>query len=44
LYGCETWSLTIREELKVLENRVLAEDDSCEGHNVVMKLGKVWGK
>jgi len=25
LYGCETWSLTLREErrLKVLENRVL---------------------
>jgi hypothetical protein len=25
LYGCETWSLTIREEqrLRVLENRVL---------------------
>jgi hypothetical protein len=23
LYGCETWSLTLREELKVFENRVL---------------------
>jgi hypothetical protein len=27
LYGCETWSLTLREEhtLRVLENRVLRE-------------------
>ena len=23
LYGCETWSLTLREERRVLENRVL---------------------
>jgi hypothetical protein len=23
LYGCETWSLTVREELKVFENRAL---------------------
>jgi hypothetical protein len=23
LYGCETWSLTLREELRVFENRVL---------------------
>jgi hypothetical protein len=23
LYGCETWSLTLREERKLLENRVL---------------------
>jgi hypothetical protein len=23
LYGCETWSLTLREELGVFENRVL---------------------
>jgi hypothetical protein len=27
LYGCETWSLTVREEhrLRVIENRVLRE-------------------
>jgi hypothetical protein len=23
LYGCETWSLTLREELRMFENRVL---------------------
>jgi hypothetical protein len=23
LYGCETWSLILREELRVFENRVL---------------------
>jgi uncharacterized membrane protein YsdA (DUF1294 family) len=23
LYGCETWSLTLREELRLFENRVL---------------------
>jgi hypothetical protein len=23
LYGCETWSVTIREELRVFENRML---------------------
>ena len=28
LYGCETWSLTLREEhrLRVFENRVLSEN------------------
>jgi hypothetical protein len=28
LYGCETWSLTLREEhrLRVFENRVLTEE------------------
>jgi hypothetical protein len=24
LYGCETWSLTLREELRVFENKVLS--------------------
>jgi hypothetical protein len=23
LYGCETWSLTLREELRVFENKML---------------------
>jgi hypothetical protein len=29
LYGCETWSLTLREEhrLRVFENRVLRRDE-----------------
>jgi hypothetical protein len=38
LYGCEIWSLILRKELKVLENRVLAEEDICEGHPVMMKV------
>ena len=31
LYGCETWSLTLREErkLKVFENRVLRTPETC---------------
>jgi hypothetical protein len=44
LYGCETWSQTVREELKVLESRVLVEDDICEGHSIVINVGKVRGK
>jgi hypothetical protein len=32
LYGCETWSLTVREEhkLRVFENRVLRSDGRVE--------------
>jgi hypothetical protein len=33
LYGCETWSLTLREEhgLRVFENRVLRRDGVTGG-------------
>jgi hypothetical protein len=35
LYGCETWSLTLREEhrLRVFENRVLRGISGLEGLN-----------
>ena len=44
-YGCETWSLTLREErrLKVLENRVLRvfgpkrDEVTGNGENYIMK-------
>jgi hypothetical protein len=44
LYGCEAWSLTLREEhrLRVFENRVLRifgpkrEEDGCHGENYIM--------
>jgi hypothetical protein len=33
LYGCETWSLKLREEhrLRVFENRVLRKIFGCDG-------------
>jgi hypothetical protein len=36
LYGCETWSLTLREEhkLRVFENRVLRRIFGPKGHEV----------
>jgi hypothetical protein len=43
LYGCETWSLTLREEhrLRVFENRVLRifgpKRDEVIGENCIMK-------
>jgi len=45
LYGCETWSLTLREErrLRVLENRVLRifwhkrDDITADGGNYIMR-------
>jgi uncharacterized membrane protein len=44
LYGCETWSLTLREEhrLRVSENRVLRRvfgpkrDEECRGENSIL--------
>jgi hypothetical protein len=47
LYGCETWSLTLKEErrLKVFENRVLRtvfgpkrDEATGNGENYVMSL------
>jgi hypothetical protein len=44
LYGCETWSLTLREEhrLRVFENRVLRrifglKRDEVTGENCIMR-------
>jgi hypothetical protein len=45
LYGCETWSLTLKEEhrLRVFENRVLMRifgpkrDDVTGGENCIMR-------
>jgi hypothetical protein len=44
LYGCETWSLTLREEyrLRVLENKVLrrifgSRKDEVTGENCLMR-------
>jgi hypothetical protein len=44
LYGCETWSLTLREEhrLEVFENRVLRrifgpKTDEVTGENCIMR-------
>jgi hypothetical protein len=44
LYGCETWSLTLREEhrLRVFENRVLRrifgpKRDEVPGENFIMR-------
>ena len=45
LYGCETWSLTLREErrLRVFENRVLRRvfghkrDEQGNGENYILK-------
>ena len=48
LYGCETWSLTLREErrLRVFENRVLRrvfwpkrDEVTGNGENYIMSLG-----
>jgi hypothetical protein len=46
LYGCETWSLTLREErrLRLFENRVLTRifgpkrDDETEKENVIFNF------
>jgi hypothetical protein len=37
LYGCETWSLTLREErrLRVFENRVLNRMFGAQGDEVI---------
>jgi hypothetical protein len=39
LYGCETWSLTLREEhrLRVFENRVLKKIFGPKGDKVTRK-------
>jgi hypothetical protein len=41
LYGCETWSLTLREEhkLRVFENRVLRKIFGPKGDDVT---GEMW--
>jgi hypothetical protein len=43
LYGCETWSLTLREEhrLRVFENRVLRRIFGPKRNEVTGELGKV---
>ena len=43
LYGCETWSLTLREEsrLRVLENRVLRRIFGSKGDEVTGEWIKV---
>jgi hypothetical protein len=43
LYGCETWSLTLREEhiLRVFENRVLRRIFVPKSDEVVGGLGKL---
>jgi hypothetical protein len=43
LYGCETWSLTLREEhrLRVFENRVLRRTFGPEGHEVTGEWRKL---
>jgi hypothetical protein len=43
LYGCETWSLTLREErrLRVFENRVLREIFGAEGDEVTGEWRKL---
>jgi hypothetical protein len=42
LYGCETWSLTLREEcrLRVFENRVLRRIFGPERDRVIMGMEK----
>ena len=43
LYGCETWSLTLREErrVRVFENRVLRRIFGPKRDNVTEKLRKL---
>jgi hypothetical protein len=43
LYGCETWSLTLREErrLRVFENRVLRRVFGPKGEEVTGELRKL---
>jgi hypothetical protein len=43
LYGCETWSLTLREEhrLRVFENRVLRRIFGPKRNEVTGDLGKL---
>jgi hypothetical protein len=43
LYGCETWSLTLREEhkLRVFENRVLRRIFGPKGDDVTGEMGEV---
>ena len=43
LYGCETWSLTLREErsLRVFENRVLRGIFGPKGDGVTGEWGKL---
>jgi hypothetical protein len=45
LYGCETWSLTLREEnrLRVFEKRVLSRIFGPEGSNRRMETVAQWG-
>jgi hypothetical protein len=42
-YGCETWSLTLREEhrLRVFENRVLREMFGPKGNEVTGGMEKI---
>jgi hypothetical protein len=43
LYGCETWSLTLREEhrLRVFENRMLRRSFGPKGDEVIGGWGKL---
>jgi hypothetical protein len=43
LYGCETWSLTLREErrLRVFENRVLRRISGSKRDEVTGEWGKL---
>jgi hypothetical protein len=43
LYGCETWSLTLREEhrLRVFENRVLRRIFGSKRDKVTVEWGKL---
>ena len=46
LYGCETWSLTLREErrLRVFENRVLRRVFGPKRDEVTMEWGKLYNE
>jgi hypothetical protein len=41
LYGCETWSLTLREELGVFENKVLRRIFGPKRDEVTREWGKL---
>jgi hypothetical protein len=46
LYGCETWSLTVREEhkLRVFENRVLRKIFGTKRDGVMQRWRKLFNK
>jgi len=46
LYGCKTWSLTLREEgrLRVIENRILRRIFGPKRDEVTRELGKLYNE